>query len=136
MAGYNRVIVLGNLTEDPEVVPYGTGGDKELVKIVLAISRKYQKHDGSWQEATDYVPVTFFGKTGATVVDYCQKGSPLLVEARLSSRERESKSNGSKWLNLDLVGEQVTLFPKPGSGRRQKAVVEEEPAPEWGDVPF
>lgn len=145
MAGFNRVLLMGALERDPEVIEYGSQG-KHMTKIVMRCERKYQKSDGSWGGDETLVPVVFFRKTAAMVADYCTEGMTIFVEGRISTRERESKSGGKAWLNTEVMGELVTFLPggggqaKPAAaqkGRRKpEPITEEAEQTEWGDIPF
>jgi single-strand DNA-binding protein len=111
MASFNKVILVGNLTKDPEVryVPSGTAvGDMRM-----AVSRKYKGADGQEHEDTCFVTVTVWGRQAETCGEYLRKGSPLLVEGRLKMDEWEK--DGQKMSRLGVVGERVQ-FLGGGSG--------------------
>ncbi|HSA02373.1 MAG TPA: single-stranded DNA-binding protein, partial [Candidatus Paceibacterota bacterium] len=81
MANFNKVILAGNLTRDPELryTPKGTA----VVKLGLAINRRWRDEAGQQKEEAVFVDVEAFGKTAETIGQYLKKGSPVLVEGRL-----------------------------------------------------
>jgi single-strand DNA-binding protein len=81
MANFNKVILLGNLTRDPQLsyLPSQTA----VVEFGLAINRKWKGQDGSMKEDTCFIDCQAFGKTAETINKYCKKGNPLFVEGRL-----------------------------------------------------
>ncbi len=115
MASFNRVILMGNLTKDPEVryAPSGTAvGD-----LRMAVSRRYKSGDGQEKEETCYVSVTVWGRQAETCGEYLSKGRPVLVEGRLKLDEWEK--DGQKHSRLSVVAERVQFLggrPDGGSG--------------------
>src|SRR5664279_2543331 len=93
MANFNKVMLLGNLTRDPELryLPSQTA----VVEFGLAINRKYKGQDGSMKEETCFVDCQVFGKQAETLNKYCKKGNPLFVEGRLKF-DSWTKQDGSK----------------------------------------
>src|ERR1700748_3990644 len=81
---FNQVILMGNLTRDPELRQTPNG--QNVCSFSLALNRSYKGTDGNWQEATDYVDVVAWGPLGERVAQYLGKGRPCLVNGRLSSR--------------------------------------------------
>jgi single-strand DNA-binding protein len=81
MANFNKVLLMGNLTRDPQLsyLPSQTA----VVEFGLAMNRKYKGQDGSMKEDTCFVDCQAFGKTAETINKYCKKGNPLFVEGRL-----------------------------------------------------
>ncbi len=89
MASYNRVILMGNLTRDPELqyLPSGTA----VARIGLAVNRVYNdRQSGERKEEVCFVDLDAFGRTAEVINEYCQKGSPLLVEGRLRFQSWET----------------------------------------------
>jgi single-strand DNA-binding protein len=94
MASFNRVMLLGNLTRDPEVrhTPKGTAvGD-----LSMAISEKYKTQDGTEKEEVVYVDVVVWGRQAETCKEYLTKGSPIFVEGRLQLDQWESQQGEKK----------------------------------------
>jgi single-strand DNA-binding protein len=81
MANFNKVLLMGNLTRDPQLsyLPSQTA----VVEFGLATNRKYKGQDGSMKEDTCFVDCQAFGKTAENINKYCKKGNPLFVEGRL-----------------------------------------------------
>ena len=81
MASFNKVILMGNLTRDPELryTPKGTA----VAKLGLAVNRVWRDAEGQQQDETTFVDVDAFGKQAETLGQYMQKGRPILVEGRL-----------------------------------------------------
>ncbi len=109
---FNQVILMGNLTRDPELrqTPNGTS----VTSFSLALNRSYKGADGNWQEATDYVDVVAWGPLGERVAQYLSKGRPCLVNGRLQSRSWEDKESGAKRSKLEVVAQDVTFLGGPG----------------------
>jgi len=115
MANYNRVILVGNLTRDPQLkyLPSQTA----VVEFGLAINRKYKTADGQDREEVTYVDISAFGKQAEVINQYCQKGRPLLVEGRLKYDSWEDKQGGGKRSKLTVVVENFQfLGSRPGAG--------------------
>jgi len=106
MASLNRVILMGNLTKDPEVrfTPAGTAvGD-----LRLAVNRKFKTADGQNRDETCYVGITVWGRQAETCAEYLRKGSSVLVEGRLKYDEWEK--DGQKLSRLSVVAERVQFL--------------------------
>ena len=83
----NQVILMGNLTRDPEVRQTPSG--QSVCSFSLALNRAYKDQSGNWQEATDYIDVVAWGPLGERVAQYVTKGRRVLVQGRLQSRSWE-----------------------------------------------
>ena len=92
MSSYNKTILIGNLTRDPELryTPSGTA----IAKINLAINHKYRTQSGETREEVTFVEVDAFGQQAETIGQYVKKGRPLLVEGRLKMDQWEDKQTG------------------------------------------
>jgi single-strand DNA-binding protein len=108
MANFNKVMLLGNITRDPEIkyTPKGTA----VTDIGLAINRVYTTDGGEKREDTTFVDVTLWGRTAEIVNQYCKKGSPLFIEGRLQLDSWEDKQTGQKRSKLRVVGEGIQLL--------------------------
>lgn len=114
MANVNKVILIGNLTRDPEVrhTPKGTAvGD-----IALAINRAYTAENGEKREDTTYVDVTLWGRTAEIAQQYLRKGRPVYIEGRLQMDSWEDKATGQKRSKLKVVAEALQLLGGRGEG--------------------
>ncbi len=108
MASYNKVILVGNLTRDPEVkyTPKGTA----ITDIGLAVNRTYSTDSGEKREEVTFIDITLWGRTAEIVGEYCKKGRPLLVEGRLQLDTWDDKATGQKRSKLKVVGENIQLL--------------------------
>jgi single-strand DNA-binding protein len=102
MANFNKVILLGNLTRDPEV-RYTQGG-QSVAKFGMAINRRYSVN-GEQREQTCFVDLTAWGKQAEVLGQYAGKGRALLVEGRLDYQTWEAKDGGGKRSKLEVVVE-------------------------------
>lgn len=103
MASLNRVLLIGNLTRDPElrVTPKGTA----ICQFGLAMSRKFKDEAGAEKEEATFVDVEAWGKTGETIAKYCTKGKSLFIEGRLKFEQWEDKTTQQKRSKLKIVVE-------------------------------
>jgi single-strand DNA-binding protein len=154
MASFNKVILMGNLTRDPELryTPKGTA----IAKVGLAVNRVWTNEAGEKKEEVTFVDVDIFGRTAENVGQYMRKGRPMLVEGRLKLDQWDDKQTGQKRSRLGVVAETVQfLGGAPGAGEsgapaapratRPAAPASAAPAaepvegdgpPESDDVPF
>lgn len=111
MASYNRVILLGNLTRDPEVryTPQGTA----VCDVGLAVNERRKNSAGEWIDEVVYVDVTLWGRTAEVAGEYLTKGSPVLIEGRLRLDTWESQ-DGQKRSRLRVVGERMQMLGARG----------------------
>jgi single-strand DNA-binding protein len=116
MASYNKVILVGNLTRDPELryTPKGLA----IAKIGLAVNRNYTTESGEKKEEVTFVDLDAFGRQAETLAQYMKKGSPLLVEGRLRLDQWDDKKTGEKRSKLGIVVEGFQ-FLGGGWGRPQ-----------------
>jgi single-strand DNA-binding protein len=111
MANFNKVILVGNLTRDPELryAPKGTA----IAKIGLAINRSWRTETGETREETTFVDVDAFGRTAENIGQYMRKGSPILVEGRLRLETWDDKQTNQKRSKLSVVAEVVQFLGSP-----------------------
>jgi single-strand DNA-binding protein len=115
MASFNKVILLGNLTRDPEVryTPKGSA----VADLGIAVNRVYTTDSGEKREETTFVDVTFWGRTAEVAGEYLKKGRPVFVEGRLQLDSWEDKTSGQKRSKLKVIGETMQLLGgRPGGG--------------------
>ena len=154
MASYNRVILMGNLTRDPELryTPKGTA----IAKIGLAVNRVWTNEAGEKKEDVTFVDVDVFGRTAENVGQYMRKGRPILIEGRLKLDQWDDKQTGQKKSRLGVVAEIVQFLgsapaageggggpaapraprPAPAAGAPAAEPLEGDGPPESDDVPF
>jgi len=115
MASFNKVILLGNLTRDPEVryTPKGTA----VTELGMAVNRVYTGENGEKREETTFVDVTLWGRTAEIAGEYLKKGRPVFIEGRLQLDTWDDKQTGQKRSKLKVVGEGLQLIgSRPGGG--------------------
>ena len=112
MPSLNKVLLMGNLTRDPElrVTPKGT----PICQFSLAINRQFKMESGESREEVTYVDVEAWGKQGETIAKYCTKGRPLYVEGRLRLDQWEDKNTKEKRSRMKVVLEGFQFL---GDGR-------------------
>ena len=112
MANFNRVILAGNLTRDPELryTPKGVA----IAKITLAINRTWKSETGEQKEEVTFVDVDAFGRQAEVVGQYMKKGRPFLVEGRLKLDQWEDKNTHQKQSKLKVVLEGFSFIDSKG----------------------
>lgn len=128
MANFNKVLLMGNLTRDPDVRTTPSG--MKIAKLGMAVNRRFRTRDDENREETTFVDIDAFGNQAEIIERYCQKGSPLFVEGRLRLDQWESNT-GEKRSKLTVVMENFQFLGSPqgqdhGSSREQES---SEPAP-------
>ena len=152
MASFNKVILVGNLTRDPEL-RYTPSG-KAIAKVGMAVNRTWTSESGEKKEEVTFVDVDIFGRTAENVSQYMRKGSSMLIDGRLRLDQWDDKQTGQKRSRLGVVLESFSFIdskpgdqggaPAPARASRpaQPAAPEssgsdvEAPAPSEDDVPF
>jgi single-strand DNA-binding protein len=149
MASFNKVILVGNLTRDPELryTPKGLA----IAKLGLAVNRVWKTETGETKEEVTFVDIDAFGKQAETIGQYLKKGRPLLVEGRLRLDQWDDKQTGQKRSRLGVVLEGFQFLDSGNRGEGGAArpaaapaatadaaapAATETPEPEQDDVPF
>lgn len=114
-ASYNKVILVGNLTRDPQLKYLPGASQTAVTEISLAVNRRYRTQDGQQQEEVSFVDCTAFGRQAETMNQYLSKGRPVLIEGRLKQDRWEAK-DGSKRSKLQVVIERFQFLGGGGSG--------------------
>jgi single-strand DNA-binding protein len=114
MRGFNKVILVGNLTRDPQLkyLPSQTA----VAEFGIAMNRKWRDQQGQDREEVCFVDCAAFGKTGEFVNQYFQKGKPILIEGRLKYDQWEDKQGGGKRSKLSVVVETCSFIGGPDGG--------------------
>src|ERR1700730_123000 len=116
MANLNRVLLIGNLTRDPEVryTPKGTA----VTDIGLAVNRVFTSDDGERREEVTYVDVVLWARLAEIAGQYLKKGRPVFIEGRLQLDTWDDKQSGQKRSKLRVIGETMQLLGgrPPGAG--------------------
>ena len=136
MASLNKVFLLGNLTRTPELryTPSGMA----VADLRLAVNRNYTTQSGEKRKDTCFLNVVVWGKQAEACREYLDKGSPILVEGRLQTRDWEAK-DGQKRTVTEVVAERVQFMergkgPAPATVPAAESFAEDTPADD--DVPF
>jgi single-strand DNA-binding protein len=140
MANFNKVIIAGNLTRDPEMryTPKGTA----VAKLGIAINRTWKTETGEKKEEVTFVDVDAFGRQAEVIAQYLKKGRQILIDGRLKLDQWDDKQTGQKRSKLGVVLESFSFIG--GKGETTEAppasapVVPQTPSPEpeSDDVPF
>jgi single-strand DNA-binding protein len=114
MASVNKVILIGNVTRDPEVkfTPKGSA----VTDIGLAINRTYTVDNGEKREEVTFVEVTFWGRQAETIGEYVKRGRSIYVEGRLQLDTWDDKQSGQKRSKLRVVGENFQFLGNRAGG--------------------
>jgi single-strand DNA-binding protein len=145
--GVNKVILIGNLGQDPEVryMPNGNA----VANVTLATSESWKdKNSGELQEKTEWHRVVFFRRLAEIVGEYLKKGSKVYVEGRLQTRKWQDQ-NGQDRYTTEIVADQMQMLDSRGAGgsanfdsnrpAQQKSAPAAAPMPDEGfddDIPF
>ncbi|MGD0540988.1 MAG: single-stranded DNA-binding protein [Tepidisphaeraceae bacterium] len=114
MANVNKVILIGNLTRDPQLkyLPSQTA----VAEFGLATNRKFKSSSGEDREEVCFVDCAAFGRTGEVINQYCQKGKQIYIEGRLKYDQWEDKQGGGKRSKLSVVVENFQFLGARDSG--------------------
>ena len=148
MASYNRVVLVGNLTKDPELRYISSG--TAVTELGLAVNDRKKSSSGEWVEDTQFIDVTLWGRTAEVASEYLGKGSSLLIEGRLKLDRWEK--DDKKYSKLRVIGEKMQMLGgrsggaassgggPPSSATASAGVVNTAPAidsePPPDDIPF
>ena len=136
MASLNKVLLMGNLTRDPEL--RFTAGGSALTKFGLAVNRKYKQGE-EWKEDVCFVDITVWGKQAETCAEYLSKGKSVFIDGRLNFSSWESKE-GQKRNKLDVVANSVQFLGNAVSGGASQENLsdsqDDQQMPEKDDIPF
>lgn len=103
MSSFNKVILMGNLTRDPEL--RYTQTNIAICKFGLAVNRRIKDQNGEWREEPTFVDITIFGKRGEAFAKFHTKGKPAFIEGSLRFDQWEDKESGGKRSKLYVVGD-------------------------------
>jgi single-strand DNA-binding protein len=152
MANFNKVILAGNLTRDPELKYTAKG--MAIAKLGLAINRTWKNEAGETKEEVTFVDVNAFGRTAEIIAQYLKKGRPILIEGRLRLEQWEDKQTNQKRSKLAVVLDNFQFLDSgrpdgaPSEAARSRPVAApvaagapeaaepDGPPPEEDDVPF
>jgi single-strand DNA-binding protein len=145
MANLNKVLLLGNVTRDPEVryTPKGSA----VCDLGIAVNRAYTTDSGEKREEVTFVDVTLWGRTAEVASEYLKKGRPVFIEGRLQMDSWDDKQTGQKRTRLRVVAENMQLLggrpqggtaDAPGETRQSSAPPKASaaPTPDEDEIPF
>jgi single-strand DNA-binding protein len=145
MANLNKVLLLGNVTRDPEVryTPKGSA----VCDLGIAVNRAYTTDSGEKREEVTFVDVTLWGRTAEVASEYLKKGRPVFIEGRLQMDSWDDKQTGQKRTRLRVVAENMQLLGGRPSGSAAEATGDSRqtstppkksaaPEPDEDEIPF
>jgi single-strand DNA-binding protein len=128
MAGtnINRVVLVGNLTKDPEL--RSTPGGTSLCKLRLAVNTRRKDQSGQWTDKPNYFDITVWGQQGENCATYLQKGRPVAIDGRLEWREWDATDGSGKRQAVEIVAESVQFLGgrDDGGGNGQRFTPESD----------
>ena len=114
MASLNKVMLIGNLTKDPE--KRMTNSQQEVSTVSMAVNERFKDKNGQYQEKTEFVNLVFWRRQSQILNQYCKKGSSLFVDGKLQTQSWDDP-NGQKRYKTEIV---VSNFQMLGSGKGQQ----------------
>ena len=124
MRGFNRAIIAGNLTRDPDV--RYTVNKRAYARMGVAVNYRYKNPNGEYQEGTDYINVVAWGTLAETCGKYLKKGSPVLFEGRIRTSSYDAKDGSGKRSSTEIYADNMVLLGQgqggSGSGYRSSPV--------------
>ena len=134
MASLNKVLLIGNLTRDPELryIPNGSA----VTSFTLAMNRVYKLQTGEKKEEVSFVRVVVWGRMAEVCGEYLTKGSPVFVEGRLQSRSWDGP-DGQKRNTIEVIAMNVQFLNRQGGAGKDRDVaaeVSQGPKEEIGEI--
>lgn len=129
MASLNKVMLMGNLGQDPEI---RQANGASIANLSLATSRKYKGRDGNVVEEVEWHRVVLFGRSAELAEQYLKKGSGVFIEGRLRTRKWADKDGNDRW-TTEIVGDNMQFVG--GRSDRQSDDAERAPAPKAAPHP-
>lgn len=113
-ANINRVVIVGNLTKDPELktLPSGTA----LCSLRIAVNTRRKDDSGTWVDKPNYFDVSVWGNMGASTAQYMSKGSKLCIDGRLEWREWDATDGSGKRQAVEIVADNVQFLDSRNGG--------------------
>jgi len=133
MSSFNKVLLMGNLTRDPELRYTASGA--AVASFGLAVNRKFKQGE-EWKDEVCYVDITVWAKQAENCAEYLHKGSPVFIEGRLNYQSWESEA-GQKRNKLEVVANNIQFLGKPGGSKEPGAMGQDASyTDEKDDIPF
>jgi single-strand DNA-binding protein len=118
VASINRVVLVGNLTRDPDVRSLPSG--KSVVELGIAVNHRYKNQTtDQWVEEPNYFTIVVFGAQGEACAQYLSKGRPVAVDGRLRWSSWEDKNGGGKRSKIDVIADTVQFLGSRGDDSGQ-----------------
>jgi len=137
MSNFNKVILAGNMTRDPEL---RDAGSSKVCEFGVAINRKWRSKDGQDQEEVCFVDCTAWARTAEVIDQYFEKGKPILVEGRLQLDQWQDRQTGANRSKLKVVVERFEFLgdgqEAPAAKNNRPAAQQEAPANDDEEIPF
>lgn len=133
MSSFNKVILIGNLTRDPELryTPKGMA----VAKVGLAVNRQWKSESGEKKEEVTFIDVDVWGRTAENVGQYMRKGGSILIEGRLKLDQWDDKQTGQKRSRLGVTAETVQFLGSGKKGEAAPSAGTPPPGGQFADVP-
>ncbi len=109
---FNKAIIIGNVTRDPEMKALPSGA--KVTSLSIATNRVWKDQNGAKKEQTDFHNIVVFGRQAETVAQYVKKGSMLMVEGRIQTRSWDGQ-DGKKNYRTEIVADRVQFGPRTGA---------------------
>ncbi|MBP7804908.1 MAG: single-stranded DNA-binding protein [Candidatus Pacebacteria bacterium] len=109
---FNKAIIIGNVTRDPEMKALPSGA--KVTSLSIATNRVWKDQNGAKKEQTDFHNIVVFGRQAETVAQYVKKGSMLMVEGRIQTRSWDGQ-DGKKNYRTEIVADRVQFGPRTGT---------------------
>jgi single-strand DNA-binding protein len=131
-ANINRVVLVGNLTRDPEL--RSTPGGTPVCSLRIAVNSRRRDESGQWVDKPNYFSISVFGNQAESCSQYLSKGRPVAVDGRLDWREWQAQ-DGSKRESVEIVAESVQFLGSRSEGSGEPQFVPAGAAAESADFP-
>jgi len=140
MASYNRVLLMGNMTRDPQVryTPNGAA----VVEFGLAVNRRWRSSEGEDRDETCFVDITAFGRTAEVISEYKSKGDPIFIEGRLQQQSWQGQDGQKRTKHVVIAETCQFLYRRSDSDaagspppQRRQAPPQSKPQPDATDAP-
>ncbi|MBQ7192829.1 MAG: single-stranded DNA-binding protein, partial [Synergistaceae bacterium] len=108
MRGFNRAIIAGNLTKDPDL--RYTVNKRAYARFSVAVNYRYKGENGEYQDGTDYINVVAWGTLGETCGKYLKKGSPVLIEGKIRTGSYEARDGSGKRYTTEIMADNMVML--------------------------
>lgn len=119
MAALNKVMLIGRMGKDPEVITFDNGGKKMTVS--LATSERYRDREGNWQEQTEWHNIVAWGNLANDIAEGRRnyvKGDLMFIEGRIKTRQYQDSQGNNRYIT-EIVADKMNLISKSGAAMQQ-----------------